>query len=68
MNQHTGNLLIFENFILPIANNIYKITPPMLDHDALDTDSNIYEPWDFHDPWDSPVNFPLGGKSLLQQA
>ena len=40
----------------------------MLDHDELDLDTTIYKPWDFHDPWDSPVNFPLGGKSLLRQA
>ena len=40
----------------------------MLDHDALDTDQNVYELWDFHDPWDSPANFPLGGQSLLRQA
>ena len=40
----------------------------MLDHDELDLDTTIYEPWDFHDRWDSPANFPLGGQSLLQQA
>ena len=42
-----------------------KSPHPMLDHDKLDTDSNVYEAWDFHDPWDSPANFL---KSLLWQA
>ena len=39
----------------------------MPDHGDLDLDTTIYEPWDFHDPWDSPVNFPLGGQMLLRQ-
>ena len=40
----------------------------MLEHDTLDMDLNIYKLWDFHDPWDSPANFPLGGQTLLRQA
>ena len=30
--------------------------------------TSTYELWDFHDPWDSLANFPLGEQSLLQQA
>src|SRR6267378_2071675 len=26
----------------------------MLDYEELDMDSTVYEPWDFHDPWDQP--------------
>ena len=40
----------------------------MFNHDDLNLDTTIYKPWDFDDPWDSLVNFLLGGKSLLQQA
>ena len=40
----------------------------MLQLDKLDLDTTIYEPWDYHDCWDSPANFPLGGWSLLWQA
>ena len=40
----------------------------MLNHDGLDLDTTVYEPWDFHNRWDSPANFPLGGQSLLRQA
>ena len=40
----------------------------MLELNKLDLDITVYELWDFHDRWDSPVNFPLGGKGLLWQA
>ena len=40
----------------------------MLELDELDLDTADYELWDFHNHWDSPVNFPLGGQSLLWQA
>ena len=45
-----------------------KSPHPMLKLDELDLDTMIYKPWDFHDHWDSPANFLLGGQSLLQQA
>ena len=40
----------------------------MFDLDNLDLDTTIYKPWDFHDRWDSLVNFLLRGQSLLRQA
>ena len=40
----------------------------MFNHDDLNLDTTVYEPWDFHDRWDSPANFPLGGQMLLRQA
>ena len=67
-NRHTGNCNKFSRILFYFTNYYYLRNHPMLDHDALDTDLNVYEPWDFHDPWDSLVNFLLGGKSLLQQA
>ena len=44
-----------------------KSPHPMLELDELDLDITIYEPWDFHDHWNSQ-NFPLGGQMLLRQA
>ena len=40
----------------------------MLKLNKLNLDTTVYKPWDFHDCWDSPANFPLGGQSLVQQA
>ena len=45
-----------------------KSLHPMLKLDKLDLDTTVYKLWDFHDRWDSPANFPLGGQSLLWQA
>ena len=39
----------------------------MLELDELDLDTTVYEPWDFHNRWNSQ-NFLLGGQMLLRQA
>ena len=49
-------------------NYYYLQNHPMLDHDNLNLDTTIHDPWDFHDHWDSPVNFLLRGQMLLRQA
>ena len=45
-----------------------KSPHPMLELDELDLDTTVYKPWDFHNHWDSLVNFPPGGQSMHRQA
>ena len=62
-------LINFREFYFTLQLILPTKSPhPMLKLDELNLDTTVYEPWDFHDRWDSPVNFPLGGKSLLWQA